>query len=139
MACMDEQPLNLVKEASERLPGRRDATARERRIIVSWAHEMAARLEGRWGISEWITLVRDDLNIRTKSGIFTAFEARISGNLAHRMEFRYAPKRVSWLNILEAEQNAMSQLCLSGRRIGDTGALRDEIAASLVRRIVPAT
>ena len=46
-----------------------------------------------------------------------------------RIEFCYTPKHGGWLNIAENELSALTRQCLSGRRIGNIGILRDEIAA----------
>ena len=53
----------------------REATARERRTKVDWAHEVAALLEGRYAVCERITPVLDDLNTDTKGAFYSAFKA----------------------------------------------------------------
>ena len=92
VVCMDEQPVQLVKETrppmaatknrprrvdyeyeragtaavflfSEPLAGWRQATARARRTKVDWALEVAGLLEGRYADCEKITLVCDHLNV----------------------------------------------------------------------------
>ena len=89
--CMDEQPVQLVRETrrpiaattrhprrvdyeyeragtasiflfGEPLAGWRQSSARPRRTKADWAREMAALLEGRYRRSERITLVSDNLN-----------------------------------------------------------------------------
>ena len=50
-------------------------------------------------------------------------------DLMDRIEFCYTPKHGRWLNIPEHELSAVTRQCLSGRRIGDFGTVRDEIAA----------
>ena len=50
--------------------------------------------------------------------------------LVRRIEFCYTPKPGSWLNIAENELGAMTRQWLSGRRIGDLGTLKAQIAAS---------
>ena len=158
VVCMDEQPVQLVKDTREPLAATtaharrvdyeyeragtaavfmfceplgswRAATARERRTKVDWAHEVAALLEGRYADCERITLVLDNLNTHTKGAFYTAFEASRARDLVRRIEFCYTPKHGSWLNIAENELSAMTRQCLSGRRIGDIETLRDEIAA----------
>ena len=91
VVCMDEQPVQLVKETRaplaatrehpervdyeyeragtaavfmfcEPLGGWREATARERRTKTDWALEVAALLEGRYAGCEKVTLVLDNLN-----------------------------------------------------------------------------
>ena len=158
VVCMDEQPVQLVKETRapvaataehplrvdyeyeragtaavfmfcEPLAGWRGATARERRTKVDWAHEVAALAEGRYAGCDRITLVLDNLNTHTKGAFYQAFEPARARELARRVEFCYTPKHGSWLNIAENELSAMTRQCLRGRRLGDLGTLRGEIAA----------
>ena len=158
VVCMDEQPVQLIKETHERLAattehalrvdyeyeragkaavlmfceplaGWREATARQRRTKVDWAHEMAALLEGRYAACERITLLLDNRNTHTKGAFYTAFEASRARDLVRRIEICYTPMHGSWLNIAENELRALTRQCLSGRRIGDIGTLRDEISA----------
>ena len=103
VVCMDEQPVQLVKETrapmaatknrprrvdyeyeragtasiflfSEPLAGWRQATARARRTKVDWALEVAGLLEGRYADCEKITLVCDNLNTHTKGAFYKVFE-----------------------------------------------------------------
>ena len=156
--CMDEQPVQLVRETrtplpasaqhprrvdyeyeragtacvflfSEPLAGWREVTARERRTKVDWAHEVAGLLEGRYADCEQVTLVLDNLNTHTKGAFYEAFEPARAQRLVERIEFRYTPKHGSWLNIAESELSCMTRQCLRGRRIGDLATLQEEIAA----------
>ena len=158
VVCMDEQPVQLVKDTRapvaatrehpervdyeyeragttavfvfcEPLQGWRQATARERRTTTDWALEVAALLEGRYAGCEKVTLVLDNLNTHTKGAFYQAFEPARARDLVRRFWYRYTPKRGSWLNIAENELSAMTRQCLSGRRIGDLETLRTEIAA----------
>ena len=101
--CMDEQPVQLVKEThqpiaatkqhprrvdyeyeragtasifmlSEPLSGWREAQARPQRTKVDWAIETAQLLEGRYAHCEQVTLVCDNLNTHTKGAFYEAFE-----------------------------------------------------------------
>ena len=156
--CMDEQPVQLVRETrtplpataqhprrvdyeyeragtacvflfSEPLAGGREVTARERRTKVDWAHEVASLLEGRYADCEQVTVVLDNLNTHTKGAFYEAFEPARAQRLVERIEFRYTPKHGSWLNIAESELSCMTRQCLRGRRIGDLATLQEEIAA----------
>ena len=158
VVCMDEQPVQLVKETRaplaatrkhpervdyeyeragtaavfmfcEPLRGWREATPRERRTKTDWALEVAALLEGRYAGCEKVTLVLDNLNTHTKGAFYKAFEPARARELVRRIEFCYTPKHGSWLNIAENELSAMTRQCLNGRRIGDLETLRAEIAA----------
>lgn len=158
VVCMDEQPVQLVKETRASLPatverprrvdyeyeragtaavfmfceplsGWRQASARKRRTKVDWALEVAALLEGRYAGCDKLCLVLDNLNTHTLGAFYKAFDPARARDLVRRIEFHYTPKHGSWLNIAENELSAMTRQCLSGRRIGDLGTLRAEIAA----------
>src|SRR5699024_3547313 len=93
--CMDEQPVQLVKETrrprpatrhhprrvdyeyeragtanifmfTEPLAGWRQASVRKTRTRVDWATEMAALLEGRYAACSKLILVCDNLNTHTQ-------------------------------------------------------------------------
>ena len=156
--CMDEQPIQLIKETrtplaatanrpqrsdyeyeragtaslfmfTEPLSGWRRVTARPRRTKVDWALEVAELLEGRYADCEKITLVCDNLNTHTKGAFYEAFEPERARALVRRIEFCYTPKHGSWLNIAENELSAMTRQCLGKRRIGDIETLRAETKA----------
>jgi hypothetical protein len=156
--CMDEQPVQLIKETrkpiaatkeyprrvdyeyeragtasifmfTEPLSGWREARARPRRTKVDWAIEMAELLEGRYANCEIIELVSDNLNTHTKGAFYEAFEPARARALVRRIEFCYTPKQGSWLNIAENELSSLTRQCLADRRIGDIGTLQEEIAA----------
>ncbi len=159
VVCMDEQPVQLVRETRqplaataehpqrvadyeyeragtaalfmfcEPLSGWREATARQRRTKLDWALEVAHLLEGRYARCAKITLVCDNLNTHTKGAFYEAFEPARARQLVRRIEFCYTPKHGSWLNIAECELSAMTRQSLAGRRIGSLAALRAEIAA----------
>lgn len=156
--CMDEQPVQLIKETrppiagtlehprrvdyeyeragtasifmfTEPLSGWREATARERKTKVDWAIEVARLLEGRYAACPRITLVCDNLNTHTKGAFYEAFEPERARALVRRIEFCHTPKHGSWLNIAENELSSLTGQCLANRRIGDIATLQDEIAA----------
>ncbi len=156
--CMDEQPVQLIKESRQPQPatenhprridyeyerngtacifmftdplsGWREAVARPRRTKTDWAIEMAGLLEGRYAGCKKITLVCDNLNTHTKGAFYEAFEPKRARSLVRRIEFCYTPKHGSWLNIAENELSAMTRQCISGRRIGEIEILQQEISA----------
>ena len=159
VVCMDEQPVQLVREtrlpleatpehpqrvadyeyeragsaavflSCEPLSGWREATARERRTKQDWAQEVARLLERRYADCAKITLVCDNLNTHTKGAFYAAFEPEWARELVRRIEFCYTPKHGSWLNIAECELSAMTRQSVAGRRIGELSALQAEIAA----------
>lgn len=154
--CMDEQPVQLVKEGraaiaatkdhprridyeyeragtasifmfTEALSGWRQAQARPQRKKADWAIEVASLLQGRYADCEKVTLVCDNLNTHTKGAFYEVFEAEKARQLVRRIEFCYTPKHGSWLNIAENELSAMTRQCLANRRIGDIETLQKEI------------
>ncbi len=156
--CMDEQPVQLLKETRvpipatrkhpkrvdyeyeragtasifmfcEPLAGWREVQVRERRTKVDWAEEMAALLRGRYASAEKVVLVCDNLNTHTMGAFYEAFDPETARSLVRRIEFRHTPKHGSWLNIAENELSAMTRQCVKGRRFGTIGELQEETAA----------
>jgi len=156
--CMDEQPVQLIKETrkpieatadhaqrvdyeyeragtanifmfTEPFAGWRQATARPTKTKVDWAIEMARLLEGRYAACEKVILVCDNLNTHTKGAFYEAFEPERARQLVRRIEFCYTPKHGSWLNIAENELSSLTRQCIGGRRIGDLQTLLYEITA----------
>jgi hypothetical protein len=155
--CMDEQPVQLIKEVrtpieattkrpkrvdyeyeragtanilmfTEPLSGWREAKARKSKTKIDWAIEMARLLDGRYAECEKVIVVRDNLNTHTKGAFHEAFEPARVRDLARRVEFHYTPKHGSWLNIAENELSSITRQCVAGR-IGDLDTLQSEIAA----------
>lgn len=155
--CMDEQPVQLLKETrvpikatkshgkrvdyeyerngtasifmfAEPLSGYRQATARAHRTKVEWALEVAHLLDTRYAECNVVTLVMDNLNTHTKGAFYEAFPPEIARAYLRRLEFCYTPKHGSWLNVAECELSCMTSQCLRGRRIGELNELQSEIA-----------
>lgn len=156
--CMDEQPVQLLKETkppipatqahpqrvdyeyerngtasiflfTEPLAGFRQATARPQRTKADWAGEVAQLLDTRYADCQQVTLVLDNLNTHTKGAFYEVFEPAVARAYVKRIEFIYTPKHGSWLNVAECELSAMTRQCLSGRRIGELDELNAEISA----------
>jgi hypothetical protein len=156
--CMDEQPVQLLKETrtpipataqhgrrvdyeyeragtanifmfTEPLAGWREVAVRETKTKVDWAIEMARLLEGRYSDSAHVTLVCDNLNTHTKGAFYEKFEPARARQLVRRIEFCYTPKHGSWLNIAENELSSLTRQCVADRRFGDVQTLRTETTA----------
>ena len=156
--CMDEQPIQLLKETRQPIPatkthakrvdyeyeragtasifmfteplaGWREVTVRERRTKVDWALEMARLLEGRYAHCEKVILVCDNLNTHTIGAFYEAFEPERARQLVRRIEFRHTPKHGSWPNIAENELSSLTRQCVADKRFGDIATLREETAA----------
>ena len=158
VVCMDEQPVQLLKETRvpvaatkahprrvdyeyeragtasifmfcEPLSGWREVHVEKQRTKVDWARQVAELLQTRYARAEKVILVCDNLNTHTKGAFYEAFVPEQARALLRRLEFRYTPKHGSWLNIAENELSSMTRQCLKGRRLGDIDLLRSETAA----------
>jgi hypothetical protein len=156
--CMDEQPVQLVKETRPEIPatkdhprrvdyeyerngtasifmfceplaGWRQATAREHRTKFDWAQEVASLLDGKYAGCDRVTLVCDNLNTHTAGAFYEAFPPERARQYVRRIDFCFTPKHGSWLNIAENELSSMTRQCLHGRRIGELSLLQKEIGA----------
>ena len=155
--CMDEQPVQLLKETrtpiaatakhgrrvdyeyeragttnifmfTEPLAGWREVAVRETKTKWDWATEMARLLEGRYANCEQVIVVCDNLNTHTIGAFYEAFEPERARQLVRRLVFCHTPKHGSWLNVAENELSSMTRQCVSGRRFGDAETLRTETA-----------
>jgi hypothetical protein len=158
VVCMDEQPVQLLKETRipvpatkrharrvdyeyeragtasifmfcEPLSGWREVHVRQQRTKEDWAREMDALLRTRYPDAEKVILVCDNLNTHTKGAFYEAFEPERARSIVRRLEFRYTPKHGSWLNIAENELSSLTRQCLKGRRLGDMKLLQSETRA----------
>ena len=156
--CMDEQPVQLLKETrvriaasrqhprrvdyeyerngtasifmfTEPLSGWRTVHVREQRTKVDWAVEMEELLRTRYANAQKVILVCDNLNTHTMGAFYEAFPADKARKLVRRLDFRFTPKHGSWLNISENELSSMTRQCLKNRRSGDIDQLRTETHA----------
>lgn len=156
--CMDEQPVQLLKETrtpipatakhgrrvdyeyeragtanifmfTEPLAGWREVAVREKKTKIDWALEMARLLEGRYADCERLILVCDNLNTHTKGAFYEAFEPERARSFVRRIVFCHTPKHGSWLNIAENELSSLTRQCVSGRRFADIQTLRSETSA----------
>ena len=158
VVCMDEQPIQLLKETRvpvpatkdhprrvdyeyeragtasifmfcEPLSGWRQVTVRQRRTKIDWAMEVEELLRTRYASVEKIILVCDNLNTHTMGAFYEAFEPETARATMRRLEFRHTPKHGSWLNIAENELSSMTRQCVTGRRFATIELLRSETAA----------
>ena len=156
--CMDEQPVQLLKEKRvpiagtkghakrvdyeyeragtaslflfcEPLVGWRFVSVRERRTKVDWALEVEELPRTRYAAAEKVILVCDNLNTHTKGAFYEAFGPEKARAIVRRLEFRHTPKHGSWLNIAENELSAMTRQCPKDRRFGTIEEIRSETKA----------
>jgi hypothetical protein len=156
--CMDEQPIQLLKETRtpiagtkkhprrvdyeyeragtasifmfcEPLAGWRQVSVRERRTKVDWAQEVEELLRTRYASAEKVILVSDNLNTHTKGAFYETFEPEKARSLVRQLEYCHTPKHGSWLNIAENELSSMTRQCVNGRRFATVENLREETSA----------
>jgi hypothetical protein len=156
--CMDEQPVQLIKETRQPVPatrrhakrvdyeyeragtasifmfteplaGWREATARAKKTKLDWAVEVARLLEGRYRKCPTVTLVCDNLNTHTIGAFYEAFPPARARAIVRRLHFCHTPKHGSWLNIAENELSSLTRQCVSTRRFGKLATLLSELAA----------
>jgi hypothetical protein len=156
--CMDEQPIQLLKEARqpivgtkthprrvdyeyeragtasifmfcEPLSGWRHVSVRARRTKVDWAQEVEELLRTRYESVEKVILVSDNLNTHTKGAFYETFAPEKARALVRHLEFCHTPKHGSWLNIAENELSSMTRQCITGRRFATAEAIREETTA----------
>ena len=135
--CMDEQPVQLLKETREPIPatedhpqrvdyeyeragtasifmfaeplsGFRQATARPQRTKVDWAVEVAALLDTRYADCDRVTLVCDNLNTHTMGAFYEAFEPELR-----------PPVRPSHRILLHAETRELVERCRMRTQLPD--------------------
>jgi hypothetical protein len=162
LVCMDEQPVQLVKETRQPLPaapgqpakvdyeyerkgtanifmfteplqGTRQVSVTEHRTAVDWAHAIRNLLEVSYPQAERVRLVCDNLNTHEIGSLYEAFAPEQARELVKRLEIHHTPKHGSWLNIAEIELSALTRQCLD-RRIADIETLRTETSAWEQRR-----
>ncbi|HET6239356.1 MAG TPA: transposase [Acetobacteraceae bacterium] len=75
-----------------------------------------------------IVLAQDNLNTHRPASLYEAFPAAEARRLVERIEWHYAPKHGSWLDLAESELSLLSSQCLD-RRIPDKQTLSEEVAA----------
>ena len=154
MVCMDEKPVQLIKETRCPLPlksgevprydyeyerngtavnfifsaplvGWRKIKVRKQRTKKDWAEEMKEVLAIDFPEAEKVIVVCDNLNTHNIGSFYEAFEPAEARRLVKRLEIHYTPKHGSWLNIAEIEISILSRECLD-RRIPDIETLSRE-------------
>jgi DDE superfamily endonuclease len=157
VVCMDEMPVQLLKETrvpipakpghprridyeyerngtanifmfAEPLAGWRQTLVTDRRTAVDWAIALRDLVDSRYPDARVIVLIMDNLNTHTLGSLYEAFPPAEARRVAKRLEIHHTPKHGSWLNMAENELSALSRQCLA-RRIGKIEDLRREVEA----------
>lgn len=162
MVCMDEQPIQFLKETrtsipamkgqparedyeyerngigsvflfTEALQGWRQVSVRDRRTAVDWAQEVKELLDIKYAKAEKVLLIMDNLNTHSIGSLYEAFDPVEARRLAQKLEIHHTPKHGSWLNIAECELSVFTRQC-SSRRMPDRETLQQEARAWADRR-----
>lgn len=162
VVCMDEQPIQFLKETrmpipaspgqparedyeyerngtgsiflfTEALEGWRQISVRDRRTAIDWAQEVRELLDVRYAEAEKVLLVMDNLNTHAIGSLYEAFDPTEARRLARKLEIHHTPKHGSWLNVAECELSAFTRQCLS-RRMPDRETLQREASAWVDQR-----
>ena len=160
--CMDELPVQLLKDVHEPLParpgaveridyeyaregtanvflfceplaGRRWTAVTAQRTKADWAHQILDLVDQRYPAAVRIRLVCDNLNTHSPGALYETFPPAEAKRLSDKLEIHHTPKHGSWLNIAEIELSVLSRQCLD-RRIPDPATLRTEVTAWEDRR-----
>jgi transposase len=162
VVCFDESPIQLIGEVRQPIPAepgqierydceyRRNGTANlfvfldvnrpwrkvkvtERRAAEDFAACMRELTDVHYPGAERIRVVLDNLSTHSAGALYQAFPADEARRVLRRLEFHYAPKHASWLNMVEIEISVLASQCLD-RRIDSYTRLVAEIAAWEKRR-----
>lgn len=157
VVCMDEQPVQLIRETRVPLPARpgrplccdyeyeragtanhflfteplrgwRQVSVRATKTSVDWAHEVKRLLDEDYAEADVVVLVCDNLNTHKEGALYEAFPPEEAWRLRQRLELHHTPKHGSWLNIAEIELSVLTKQCLE-RRIPDVATLERETRA----------
>jgi hypothetical protein len=157
VVCLDEQPVQLVKETKIPLPpkpGRpqrydyeyervgtsnnfmltapleqwRRVSVRDTKTSLDWAQEVRQLVEEDFPNARKVILVCDNLSTHKVGALYEAFPPEVAGRIRDRLEIHFTPKHGSWLNIAEIELSVLTKQCLN-RRMPDTQTLRREVTA----------
>jgi hypothetical protein len=154
LICMDEQPVQWIKEVRTPLPAveghpegydyedERNGTAhificteplrgvrfvrgREPKTALDWATEIQPLLDTQYPEAARLRLICDNLNTHGIGSLYEAFPPEQARRLASRRESHHTPKHGSGLNIAEIERSALTRQCLA-RRSPDMKTLTEE-------------
>jgi hypothetical protein len=162
VVCMDEQPVQLVKETRTPLPmepgqpqrydseyerngtasifmfcepkaGKRTVSAHAQRTMTDWAEQIKHLLDVQYPNAKKVVLICDNLNTHKPAALYKTFLPEQARRLLDRLEIHYTPKHGSWLNIAEIELATLTRQCLD-RRIPDLPTLQTELNAWNIQR-----
>ena len=98
-----------------------------------WAEGVRRLVQEDYPDAKRITLVMDNLNTHSGASLYKAFSPEVARALLEKLEFVYAPKHGSWLNIAECEFSVLCRQCLA-RRLPDRQTVEAEVEAWVEKR-----
>jgi hypothetical protein len=119
----------------EPLAGWRHVEVTEQRIMQDDAKVVRWLVDEVYPHAEYIRLVQDNLNTHTPASLYETFLPSEARRLLQRIEFHYAPKHGSWLNMAEIEIAILERNALS-RRLPDEAALRRQVLVVETERTI---
>ena len=108
----------------------REVKITDQRTAADFAYCMRDLADIHYPDAELIHVVMDNLSTHTAGALYEAFPASEAHRLLHRLEFHYAPKHASWLNMVEIEIGVLRGQCLD-RRIGEHETLLAKVKLKL--------
>jgi len=155
--CVDEHPVQLIKEKRTPLPATADQPERydyeyqrngtrnlfmlfqplggwrhvkvtQRRTKKDFAHCLRDLVDVHFPEADQVVLVTDNLNTHSPVALYETFAPAEAKRILDRVEWHYTPKHGSWLDMAEIEIGVLQEQCLADR-IPDEATLRREITA----------
>ncbi len=111
--------------ACEPLAGWRQVAVTRRRTMQDFARQMRWLVDEAYPEVPVVRVVLDNLNTHRRASLYQTFPAEEARRIARRLEFHYAPKHGSWLNMAEIEFSVFSRNCLGQRLPGGESLCRE--------------
>ena len=157
VVCFYEAPLQLIGETRDKVPARPGRLARvdyeyrgmgtpnlfvavdnqrgwrevwvtDRRASRDFAHRMRDLVDHHYPDATTIRVVMDNLSTHSPGALYETFPPHEARRLLRRLEFHFAPKHASWLNMVEIKIGVLRGQCLD-RRIAERETLESEVSA----------
>lgn len=113
--------------------GHREVAVTARRTKADFVKFVRRLVETVYAQAQKVHLVLDNLNTHFRGSFVEVLGAALAELLLQRVEFHYAPKHASWLNMAEIEIGILERQC-TDRTIATQSILEAEVAAWQKRR-----